>query len=54
MALRGVGPRTRLKRVERLIEELKKGRNVPRERLVRELEEYRFLLQTLWLWQFKK
>lgn len=54
MALKGEGPKKRLDRVEGLLKDLREGKPVPRKRLERELEVYLFLLQVLWVWQFKK
>lgn len=52
--MRGEGPRTRLKRVERLLKDLGDGKPVPRKRLEQELVAYRLLLQALWIWQFRR
>jgi hypothetical protein len=48
------GPGTRLRSVERVLKDLKDGRRVPKERLIRELEGYRSLLVFLKFRQWGK
>jgi len=50
----GEGTLTRLTRVEGLLKEFKDGRSPSRKAVARALVEYHTLLQSLWLWGFKK
>ena len=49
---RGTG--RRLRSVEKLLKDLKEGRDVPKDRLIKELDRYRSLLFFLKVWQWGK